>query len=284
MNCAICPRKCNINRAKNLGFCGVKEKIKISKVMLHQFEEPIISVNKGSGAIFFAGCNLKCVFCQNYKISHKLKGKYISIKKLANIFKKLEKKGATNINLVTPTHYTTQIIDALKIYKPKIPVVWNSSGYETPQTIEILKDFIDVYLVDLKYFSNQLALKYSKAGDYFENASASIIQMKKNQPKDIIENGIIKKGIIIRHLVLPSHTDDSIKCLNFIENNLGTNTIVSIMSQYEPTYEAVNYPEINKKITPLEYKRVVNYAINLGLKNAYVQELSSASSIYTPKF
>lgn len=284
MNCEVCPRKCNVNRQKSVGFCGVKEKIKISKVMLHQFEEPIISVNKGSGAIFFAGCNLKCVFCQNYPISHKNKGKYISTKKLASIFKKLEKKGAANINLVTPTHYTLQIIEALKIYKPKIPVVWNSSGYESAQTIELLKDYVDVYLVDLKYFSNDLALKYSKAANYFENASAAILQMKKNQPNDIIENGILKKGIIVRHLVLPNCTADSIKCLDFIANNLGKDTIVSIMSQYEPRYEAANYPEINRKITPLEYKRVTNYAINLGLKNAFVQDLSSANSVYTPKF
>lgn len=272
-----------MDRAKVKGFCGLN-KLKVSKVMLHQYEEPIISVNKGSGAIFFAGCNLKCAFCQNYPISHKNKGKTISVKKLTKIFKKLEKLGAENINLVTPTHFTNQIIQALKIYKPKIPVVWNSSGYERAATIEKLKDYVDIYLVDLKYFNNEKAIKYSKAPNYVENATQSIIQMKKNAPEDVIINGVMKKGVIVRHLVLPNNTDDSLKCLQFVKNNLGDKTIVSIMSQYEPRYDAKNYPEINRKITPLEYKRVVNYALNLGLKNAYVQDLTSANSIYTPKF
>lgn len=269
------------------GFCGQTEKIRISKVMLHHYEEPIISGNekdKGSGAIFFTGCNLKCVFCQNEPISHKNKGKNISIKQLVNIFKKLEKRGAYNINLVTPSHFTNQIIEALTIYKPTIPVVWNSSGYETKETIEKLKDLVDVYLVDLKYMNNDLSFRYSKANNYVENATQAIIQMKKNQPKDIIENGLMKKGVIIRHLILPTHTDDSIRCLDFISNNLGKDSIVSIMSQYEPRYNAKNYPEINRKITPLEYKRVVNHALKLDMTNCYTQDLSSANSKYTPKF
>ena len=269
------------------GFCGQTEKIRISKVMLYHYEEPIISGNekdKGSGAIFFTGCNLKCVFCQNEPISHKNKGKNISVKQLTNIFRKLEKKGAYNINLVTPSHFANQIIEALKIYKPTIPVVWNSSGYETKETIEKLKDFVDVYLVDLKYMNNDLSFRYSKANNYVENATQAIIQMKKNQQKDIIENGLMKKGVIIRHLILPTHTDDSIKCLDFISNNLGKDSIVSIMSQYEPRYNAKNYPEINRKITPLEYKRVVNHALKLDMTNCYTQDLSSANSKYTPKF
>ena len=168
MNCNICPRNCNIQRATAVGFCGQKEKVRISKVMFHHYEEPIISGcenSKGSGAIFFAGCNLKCCFCQNYPISHGNKGKTISIKKLAKIFKKLEKKGALNINLVTPSHFSNQIMQALKIYKPNIPIVWNSNGYEKQETIEKLKNFVDVYLVDLKYMDNSLASKYSKAGN-----------------------------------------------------------------------------------------------------------------------
>lgn len=252
--------------------------------MLHQYEEPIISAGKGSGAIFFAGCNLKCVFCQNYPISNIGKGKTITIKKLVKIFKKLEHMGAANINLVTPTHFTNQIIEAVKIYKPNIPVVWNSSGYESPQTIKKLKDYVDIYLVDLKYMDNALALNYSRANNYVENATKSILEMRKNQPTDIIKNGVMQKGVIVRHLVLPTHTDDSIKCLNFICENLGKTTIVSIMSQYEPRYDAVNYPEINRKITPVEYKRVVSHALKLGLNNAYTQDLSSANSKYTPKF
>lgn len=286
MKCEICPRKCGIDREKQSGFCGQK-KLKISKVMFHKFEEPLISGaenQKGSGAIFFTGCNLRCDFCQNYPISHGNKGCVISIKKLAKIFKKLEKKGALNINLVTPSHYTMEIIEALKIYRPKIPIVWNSNGYETKQSIEKLKNYVDVYLVDLKYMDNELSKKYSKADNYVENATTAIIEMKKNQPKDVIENGLIKKGLIIRHLVMPTHTSDSIKCLDFINREIGKDSIVSIMSQYEPRYKANLHSEINRKITPLEYKRVINHAIKLNMKNCFTQDLSSADSKYTPKF
>ena len=286
MQCNICPRKCNVNRLTNVGFCKEQD-LRISKVMFHHYEEPIISgteKDKGSGAIFFTGCNLKCVFCQNEPISHLGKGESITVNNLVEIIKKLEKDGALNINLVTPTHFSIQIIQALKIYKPKIPVVWNSSGYENPEIIEQLKDLVDVYLVDLKYMNNEIAFKYSKANNYVENATSSIIQMRKNQPLDIVENGIMKKGVIVRHLILPNHTNDSINCLNFIADNLGKGTIVSLMSQYEPRYNACKYPEINRKITPLEYKRVVNHALKLNMVNCYTQDLSSADSKYTPKF
>ena len=287
MNCDICPRNCKIERTKQIGFCGQSENLRISKVMFHHYEEPPISgdeKSKGSGAIFFTGCNLKCVFCQNYPISHGNKGKNISIKKLAHMFKKLEKKGALNINLVTPSHFSMQIIEALKIYKPKIPVVWNSNGYETKETIEKLRDFVDVYLVDLKYMNNELSVKYSKAPNYVENAIEAIKQMKRNQPIDKIDNGLMKKGMIIRHLVLPTHTTDSIKCLDFIHDEIGEDSIVSLMSQYEPRYDAQNFPEINRKLTPLEYKRVVNHALKLNMTNCFTQDLSSADSKYTPHF
>ena len=287
MKCNLCPRKCNIDRNKTFGFCGQTDKLRISKVMMHHYEEPIISGElnaKGSGAIFFTGCNLKCVFCQNNPISHKNKGKNISIKKLAKIFKKLEKKGAYNINLVTPTHFTNQIIEALKIYKPNIPIVWNSSGYENKEEISKLKDYVDIYLVDLKYMNNDLSFRYSKANNYVEKATSAILQMKQNQPTDVIENGLMKKGVIVRHLILPTHTSDSIECLKFICENLGKNSIVSLMSQYEPRYDASNYPEINRKLTPLEYKRVVSYAQKLEMNNFFVQDLSSADSKFTPKF
>ena len=287
MKCSICPRNCGIDRNLNKGFCLTNEKLKISKVMLHHYEEPIISGKEsdiGSGAIFFAGCNLKCVFCQNEPISHECLGEEKTIEELVDIIKDLERQGAYNINLVTPTHFTEQIIKALNIYKPKIPVVWNSSGYEKREEIEKLKDLVDIYLVDLKYMDNALAFRYSKANNYVENATESIKQMKKNQPKDIIENGLMKKGVIIRHLILPTHTSDSLKCLDFIAQEIGRDSIVSIMSQYEPRYNAINYPEINRKITPLEYKRVENYALKLNMKNCFVQDLSSANSKYTPKF
>ena len=287
MKCNLCPRNCNIDRKANAGFCGQTEKLRISKVMLHHYEEPIISGNEsdiGSGAVFFTGCNLKCVYCQNEPISHGNKGKNISVKKLVKIFKKLEKKGAYNINLVTPTHFTNQIIQALDQYKPKIPIVWNSSGYENSEEIAKLKKYVDIYLVDLKYMNNEISKRYSGANNYVEKATSSILQMKQNQPIDVIENGLMKKGVIIRHLILPTHTTDSVECLKFVCNKIGKDSIVSIMSQYEPRYNAVNYPEINRKITPLEYKRVVNCAINLDMKNCFVQDLSSADSKYTPKF
>lgn len=284
MICNFCPRQCNVDRKEKLGYCKQTERLKLAKVMLHRYEEPIISGTRGSGAIFFSGCNLRCVFCQNYPISQGGKGKECTVDELINIFKYFEKIGAHNINLVSPTQFAYQIATALKIYKPKIPIVWNSNGYESSEMVEMLSGLVDIYLVDLKYSDNALALKYSRAKDYVENSHIAIMKMKEQQPVDIIENGLMKNGMIIRHLILPTHTSDSIKCLDFIAKNLGKDSIVSIMSQYEPRYDAKNYPEINRKIRPIEYKRVVNHALNLGLHNAYIQDLSSADSKYTPKF
>lgn len=284
MICNFCPRQCNVDRKEKLGYCKQTERLKLAKVMLHRYEEPIISGTRGSGAIFFSGCNLRCVFCQNYPISQGCKGKECTVDELINIFKYFEKIGAHNINLVSPTQFAYQIATALKIYKPKIPIVWNSNGYESSEMVEMLSGLVDIYLVDLKYSDNALALKYSRAKDYVENSHIAIMKMKEQQPVDIIENGLMKNGMIIRHLILPTHTSDSIKCLDFIAKNLGKDSIVSIMSQYEPRYDAKNYPEINRKIRPIEYKRVVNHALNLGLHNAYIQDLSSADSKYTPKF
>ncbi|MFQ6752649.1 MAG: radical SAM protein [Clostridia bacterium] len=286
MLCNICPRRCKVNRDENIGFCG-EQTLRVSKVMLHHYEEPIISGSEsgiGSGAIFFTGCNLKCVFCQNDPISHNGLGEKISVDGLVEIMKDLERQGAWNINLVTPTHFTREIMMALDKYRPNIPIVWNSSGYEDPAMVEKLRDYVDIYLVDLKYMDNELSSRYSGAKDYVENATKSILKMRANQPLDIIENGRMKKGVIIRHLILPSHTIDSIRCIDFIADNFGRDTIVSIMSQYEPRYNAVQFSEINRKITPLEYKRVVSHALNRGLNNAYIQDLSSADSKYTPDF
>ncbi len=284
MICTICPRNCNVDRDFKQGLCLCGNKILINKVMLHHFEEPIISVGKGSGAIFFAGCNMKCVFCQNYPISHNAKGKKVKLTGLVKIFKKLEKLGAANINLVTPTQFSEQIIQALSLYKPKIPVVWNSNGYEKVETIEKLNGLVDIFLVDLKYCNNQLALKYSGCANYVQNAKAAIKKMRQIAPNDIIIDGVMQKGVIVRHLVLPTHTDDSIDCLKFILNNLGKDTIVSIMSQYQPMYNAKLYPEINRKLTNVEYKRVVSFARNNNMLNCFTQGLDSADTKYTPKF
>lgn len=285
--CVICPRKCGVDREKTKGFCGVTNKIRVNYVMLHHYEEPIISgenlCDKGSGAIFFAGCNLRCEYCQNYQLSHGAVGQDITIFDLAKIFKGLEEMGAYNINLVTPTHFTLQIIEALKIYKPKIPVVWNTSGYEKPETIELLRGLVDVFLTDFKYMGKS-AGKLSNAENYSYYATHSIPVMRDIVGLDLIENGLMKKGLIVRHLVLPNLTNDSKEVLDWIQQNLGTDTIVSIMNQYVPMYNACKNPLINRKLKPIEYKRVVNYALSLGLENAYIQDSDSASASFTPSF
>lgn len=289
--CNVCPRNCNVDRTNKKGFCSSSETVLISKVMLHFFEEPLISgdenfdtLKNGSGTIFFANCTLKCCYCQNSEISSGGNGKEISITSLANIFKQLENSGANNINLVTPTHYTNQIIEALNIYKPTIPIVWNTSGYETIETISKLKNYVDVYLTDFKYFNEELSQKYSLAKNYPDSCKLAIIEMRKNQPVDIIQNGLIKKGVIVRHLVLPSHTKDSEKIIDWVYENLGNQTYFSLMAQYVPMANAKMFPEINRKITPLEYKILVNKLKTLGFKNALIQDLDSANTCYTPDF
>lgn len=287
--CNLCPRKCNIDRTNNVGFCNSSENLKIAKVMIHYFEEPIISgdnnlTQNGSGTIFFSNCSLKCCYCQNSEISSGGEGKEISVETLADIFKQLENAGANNINLVTPTHYSKQIVEALNIYRPAIPIVWNTSGYENPEIINSLKDYIDIYLTDLKYFSSEISQKYSKAKDYFDNASNAILQMRKNQPVDIIENGLMKKGLIIRHMILPNQTNDSKIIIDWINKNLGNSTIISLMSQYVPMANAKLYPEINRKIKPIEYKLVLNLLKKLNFNNCFIQELESAETCYTPNF
>lgn len=278
--CNNCPRGC---KTKNIGYCGERA-LKVALVSKHHFEEPIISGDRGSGTIFFSNCPLKCVFCQNYEISHLGKGKNVSVEELAEMFKMLEKSGVHNINLVSPTHYMDKIIEAFEIYKPSIPVVYNTSGYEKADNIERLKPYVDIFLFDLKYFDSELSSKYSSAKNYFEFAFASLKKAREIIPNDIIKDGIMQKGIIVRHLVLPSCFNDSIKILEQINNSLGNKTFVSLMSQYVPFYKAENYAEINRKLKPIEYKRVVNYAEKLGFENCFIQETSSASEVYVPKF
>ena len=280
MKCTKCPRHCEINNKLNSRFCKVKN-LKIALVSLHKFEEPIISGKNGSGTIFFSGCNLKCNFCQNYEISHQNKGKIISASKLVEIFKELENKGAENINLVTPTPHRFNIIKALKIYKPKVPVVYNCSGYEDIEIIKKLKGLVDIYLVDLKYYDDNLSSRLSKCNNYFSIASKVILEMVNQTGKPLIKDDMLKKGVIIRHLVLPNHTDDSIKLLDWIKENVNDNAIVSIMSQYLPCYKASE--DINRKITLLEYKRVISYARKLDI-NGFCQELDSSNSCYIPNF
>lgn len=284
MICNLCPRKCNVNRDLKSGFCGVSNTLKVARAQLHFWEEPIISGTNGSGTIFFSGCNLKCVYCQNYNISKENFGKDITTQRLAEIFKELENAGAHNINLVTPSHYVKQIVEALNIYKPKIPVVYNTSGYDSVEELKMLEGYVDVYLTDLKYYSSELSQKYSSAKNYFEVCSLAIKEMIRQQPKNVIENGLIKKGVIIRHMVLPNCINDSFKVLDWIKNNLGEDVIVSVMGQYTPYFNASKFPEINRKLKPVEYKLVINHFNKLGLKNGFMQSLDSADENFIPPF
>ena len=224
MNCELCPRKCGVDRDSALGFCGVSNTVKLARAALHEWEEPIISGTKGSGTIFFSGCNLKCVFCQNYDVSRGF-GKEVTIDRLIDIMKELEDKGAHNINLVTPTHYVNQIMMALDKYKPSIPIVYNSSGYESVTTIEKLNGYIDIYIPDLKYSNDELAKKYSKAPNYFESATAAITAMRK-QVKDVIKDDLMKSGLIVRHLILPNALDNTLGVLDWITKNLDKSTYI----------------------------------------------------------
>ena len=281
--CSMCPRSCNIDRSIGIGFCGRNNKIKIGKIMLHEWEEPILA-HKNSGAIFFSNCPLKCIFCQNYEISQNGKGKEISVIELVDIMKKLEEKCSENIDLVSPTQYTDLIIEALKIYKPKVPVIWNSNGYETVENLDKLNGFVDVFLPDFKYVSSSRSLEYSKCVDYFEKTSKALLKMRELQPNDIYENGKLVKGLIIRHLVLPNNILDSKLVLKWVKENLGENTIISVMSQYTPYHLAKEHKILSKTITEKEYEKIQKYVLELGFENGFLQELNSADECYIPDF
>jgi len=287
-NCRICPRECGANRLDGKkGYCHIANGIKVSKAFLHHWEEPCVSGRNGSGTVFFSGCNMGCVFCQNYEISQRRYGIYIDVNRLAKIFLNLQKKGAHNINLVTPTIYVPYIIEALDVAKKEglyIPIVYNTSSYEKVETIELLKGYVDVFLPDLKYFSDDLAIKYSNAPKYFYYATKTILKMFDIVGEPKFENGIIKKGIIIRHLILPLNTNDSLKIMEWIANNLKGKVMLSLMSQYYPTYRAYEFKEISRKLTQREYHKVLNYVIENGLDFGYFQGLSSADKKYTPDF
>lgn len=286
-NCKMCPRECNIPRNLSAGFCGQSDKIKISRAALHHWEEPCISGPGGSGAVFFSGCTLKCVYCQNYELSKNNFGEEISKERLAEIFLELEAQGADNINLVTPTHFARGIIDALEIVKNKlsIPVVYNTSGFEKTETIKMLKDYVDIYLTDVKYFNPDFALKYSGAENYPEIAFSALDEMIKQKELKFSSDGMIKQGVIIRHLVLPNLRKDSIEVLSEIKRRFGTESfILSLMSQYTPNNNLKNFPELNRKITSFEYKSVVDYAVDLGFKYGFMQERCSAEKEYIPPF
>ena len=284
MLCNLCAKKCNKERSLEIanGNCHMPLKIKIAHYELFNYEEPCISLNKGSGAIFFSGCNLDCVFCQNYEISTNCKGKFITTDELISIFKELEKMGAENINLVSPTHYALAIVEALKLYRPKIPVIYNTNAYENIETINYVAPYIDVFLPDFKYYDNNLAQRFSGVKNYYEIALKAIQTMRKLKPDIYDNNGKILQGVIIRHMILPLCTNDSIKILETIHKEI-PNTKVSLLAQYTPFGKAEKFKEINRKITKREYQKVLNKYIELNF-DGYIQELSSSSVSFIPHF
>lgn len=282
MICSICPRHCNVDRSVNLGFCQSPDNFRVARAALHFWEEPCISGKEGSGTVFFSGCNLKCVFCQNNEISAENKGVEISDDKLISIFENLISQGANNINLVNPTHYAKRLSKVLSRWKSPVPIVYNSSGYEEVETLKALDGLIDIYLPDLKYIRAEKAMRYSKAADYFEKASAALLEMRR-QVEDKFDGDIMKSGMIIRHLILPQNTNSSIAVLDFIKSNF-PDTFVSLMAQYTPCGDLSEFPEINRKITKREYEKVVNYAFDNSFDKLFIQELSSADKSFIPKF
>lgn len=284
MICNLCPRKCNACRTEHQGngFCGAGTLPVVARVAPHFGEEPCISGTKGSGTVFFSGCTLKCVFCQNYEISDGHKGRAVTPKELADCYKRLEEQGVHNINLVTADHYVTAVAESLDIYKPSVPVVYNCSGYTSPKTLSILDGLVDIYLPDFKYSDDALAIKYSSAPNYVNTASAAIKEMIFQVGTPVIDDdGMMKKGVIVRHLILPSHTKNSLGVLDIIKRSYNKQVLVSLMCQYVPVNKAHDFPKINRTITRREYDKVKSELYSLGL-DGFTQDLTSASTDFIP--
>lgn len=294
--CVLCPRQCHVDRASGRGYCGEGEKVRVARASLHMWEEPCISGKAGSGTIFFSGCPLKCVFCQNRKIALGTKGKELTIGQLSRLFLVLQGRGANNINLVTPTHFVPQIAEALRLSRSEglsIPVVYNTSGYEQVETLQMLEGLVDIYLPDLKYYSRELSARYSNASDYFGYASLAIGEMVRQvgrplfgKPGDNPFSGekLMKRGVIVRHMVMPGHTKDSKAVIKYLYDTYKDDIYMSIMNQYTPPNDMGDYPEICRRVTRREYKRVIDYAIAIGVENAFVQEEDTASESFIPDF
>lgn len=289
MGCSLCPRGCLVNRkAGQIGYCGMTEEIYAARAALHMWEEPCLSGEEGSGTVFFSGCTLQCVFCQNGAIADGSVGKAVSIERLAEIFLELQEKGANNINLVTPTHYANQIKKALEKSKKeglRIPIVYNTSGYETVEAIRGLEEYVDIYLPDFKYISKDLSLRYSNAADYFERASAALEEMVR-QKKEILydRRGRMKQGVIVRHLLLPGCLEDAKAVIRYLYQTYGNGIVISILNQYTPLPKTANIPELNRKVTAKEYDELVDYAIALGVENGLIQEGDTAEESFIPQF
>ena len=288
-DCNLCIRNCHINRTDGLfGYCKSDNKIKVARADLHHWEEPCISGSNGSGTVFFSNCNLSCVFCQNHQISQSGFGEIISVYRLSEIFLELQEKGAHNINLVTPTHFVPLIIEALDIAKHSglsLPIVYNTNSLDTLETIKLLDGYIDIYLPDFKYFDNKYALKYSNIKEYSENVLAIISEMvtQVGSP-EFSTDGIMIKGVIVRHLLLPGLLFDSKKIIDSVYNAFGDSVFISLMNQFTPLYKSNEYPEINKLLNPKVYDSLVNYALDIGVQNGFIQDSESACDIYVPLF
>lgn len=285
MRCEICPRNCGADRNVNVGVCGAGNKIKIARAAPHYWEEPCLSGENGSGTVFFSGCNLGCVFCQNYDLSHRAYGAEVTDIQLMRTFDGLIEKGVHNLNLVTPSHYVPQLAKVLREYNSPVPVIYNSSGYEKAETLKLLEGLIDIYLPDIKYFDSAPALKYSCAEDYFEYASSAVLEMHRQTGGiELDENGIAKKGLIIRHLVLPGNISQAVKVFEWVRNNLPEDTYISVMRQYTPFGKAKEMPPVNRRLSSREYAIVKRKILAMGFENCYFQSSESAKESFIPNF
>lgn len=287
-HCTLCPRKCNIDRtAGQTGFCSMPDTVKVARASLHMWEEPCISGSYGSGTVFFTGCNLKCVFCQNHTIAVGGTGKEVTIEALADLFLMLQGENAHNINLVTPSHYAPGIAKAIIRAKENgltLPIVYNTSGYDSVQTLSLLDGLVDIYLPDFKYVSSTLSAKYSHARDYFDVAKESLHEMMRQVGTPVFDGNIMQKGIIVRHLVLPGNVADSKDVLKYLYETYGDHIFISIMNQYTPLPHVAKYPELNRKVTEAEYDEIVNFAIDLGIENGFIQDGETADESFIPEF
>ena len=288
-SCKLCPKNCGVNRLKGeLGFCRAGNTVKIARASLHHWEEPCISGTKGSGTVFFSNCNLKCVFCQNHEISTHGAGMEVSIDRLSNIFLEQQARGAHNINLVTPTHYAPQIIEAVKLAKEKglvLPILYNTNSYENVETIKALRGIVDIYLPDLKYFDDKYSIKYSNAPAYFTAATAAIKEMVTQAGEPIFnKEGLIEKGVIIRHLMLPGLLFDSKKIVDFIYNTFGNSVYLSLMNQFTPMHNTYEFKELNKPLNPKHYESLIDYCVELGVSNGFIQYGGTVSESFVPDF
>ncbi len=288
-DCTLCPRNCHADRLSgNIGYCGQTAEIRAARAALHMWEEPCISAEDGSGTVFFSGCSVRCVFCQNHDIAVGQHGKIITGERLSGIYLELQEKGANNINLVTPTHYVPQIIESIENARKMgltLPIVYNTSGYEKAETLRMLDGIVDVYLPDFKYMSADLAEKYSNAPDYADCAKSALAEMVRQAGKPVFDDrGVIQKGVIVRHLILPNCTEDSKRVVKYLYETYGDDIFISIMNQFTPLDHIADYPELQRKITQAEYDEVVDYAVDLGVENGFIQEGETADESFIPSF